>query len=56
MNEEEQKAYDKGYEEGHRQGGYEAEDEFFVCEHHQGTGGYESCCACSEGRPCTEAE
>ncbi len=29
--------------------------EFFVCDNHIATGGYESCCACSEGRQCSEA-
>lgn len=32
------------------------EDEcFYVCPQHQGTGGYESCCACTGDRLCTEA-
>ena len=37
--------------------------DFYVCPHHIGTGGYESCCSCGEweendpdyGRECTEA-
>lgn len=36
--------------------GHEGEvEEFFVCKNHIATGGYESCCACSEGRPCSES-
>jgi hypothetical protein len=28
---------------------------FYVCEHHQKTGGYESCCECDGDRLCTKA-
>lgn len=31
------------------------EQDFFVCENHSATGGYEACCACSGERLCTEA-
>lgn len=34
----------------------ENKEDFFVCEHHQSTGGYESCCPCSEDGICTEAK
>lgn len=32
------------------------EESFFVCEAHQEAGGYESCCDCSSGKPCSEAQ
>ena len=28
--------------------------QFYVCEHHQETGGYEDCCSCDGERVCTE--
>lgn len=30
-------------------------EEFFVCEHHISTGGWESCCECSEDGICSES-
>lgn len=32
------------------------DEEFYVCDHHTGMGGYESCCDCDGDRECTEAE
>jgi hypothetical protein len=42
-------------EEGFKQEGEgEYEEDFYVCDHHQGTGGYEECCECDGERLCSQ--
>lgn len=35
---------------------YNIDKDFYVCEQHQGTGGFEWCCGCSDDGLCTEAK